>query len=1018
MAADRDLLFGLLALQNGLIDQDQLLAAFRDWTRDRTRPLAEILVARGDLEGDDRSAVENLAARHLRKHGNDPERSLASFPMGSMTRQRLAALADPQLDATLQHAPSQPAEPNAEQTVTMSVGSATAEGQRFRVLRPHARGGLGAVFVALDDELHREVALKQILDSHADDPTSRQRFLLEAEITGGLEHPGIVPVYGLGCDRAGRPFYAMRFIRGDSLKEAIEQFHQDRALQSDPERRSLALRKLLRRFLDVCNAIEYAHSRGVLHRDLKPGNIIIGKHGETLVVDWGLAKAQGKGDRLEPTGERPLVPSSASGSADTLPGAAIGTPAYMSPEQARGDLEALGPASDVYSLGATLYCLLTGKPPLEGSDLGALLRAVEKGAFPPPSKLNPRIDRALEAVCRKAMANRPEERYGSARALAEDIERWIADEAVTAYRDPLTTRLTRWGRRHRSLATALGVLLVTGFLGVTLGALLINRERSRAEANFRQARAAVDEYFTTVSESKLLNVPGLQPLRKELLDAARRYYEAFLREHGEDASVRSEAASASFRVGWVSQGIGETQQALASYRTATRLYEQLMRSQPDHLEFRRLAAIGHGAQGLALGGLDQVEAALEEHRKALAIREGIAAADPEDSRVQIDLARTLRNIGDLYRAVGKPEVALQEWDRAIAIARPLLDRPLPTASGPVDLTGRNNLSAIVREDLGSLLLDRAEVFREGGRKAEASASWNEGRGLFEALVRETPEDLSLQARLADCYANGYSLAYDLGRFPEAHEWIVRSVKLREAMAAANPSVVLYRRAWIEGLLNLGYIEQLLHQEDRSLATCRRAIELAESLLKIEPESAYTANLLCQGLTQSASLLCRSDRAAEGLSLARRGAEILEPIVAQQPEKVFHRSSFSNTLRALGRAEEANGHIEAAHRAYARAAEVDHALADRYPGCRYNEACALALLVRLAPLAEREHLAARAVATLKQAFAEGYSNLENMKLDPDLDTIRSRPEFKGLLGEIEQARDRVAGRDSVPPEKPH
>src|SRR5262249_6172262 len=156
--------------------------------------------------------------------------------------------------------------------------------------------------------------------------------------------------------------YAMRFIKGDSLKEAIERFHADASLPNDSGRRSLELRKLLRRFTDVCNAIDYAHSRGVLHRDIKPGNVIVGKHGETLVVDWGLAKALGRSEPGVDPGERTLMPSSASGSAETLPGSALGTPAYMSPEQARGELDRLGPRSDVYSLGATLYCLLTGKP--------------------------------------------------------------------------------------------------------------------------------------------------------------------------------------------------------------------------------------------------------------------------------------------------------------------------------------------------------------------------------------------------------------------------------------------------------------------------------------------------------------------------------------------------------------------------------------------------------------------------------------------------------------------------------
>ena len=304
--------------------------------------------------------LEGLAAAHLARHGGDAEQSLAALPAGRSTRESLAQIGDPAIDATLARVGSGSTEPDgdADRTASYAVGTATSDGQRFRVLRPHARGGLGAVFVALDAELHREVALKQILDAHADDPTSRQRFLLEAEITGGLEHPGIVPVYGLGTYGDGRPYYAMRFIRGDSLKEAIDRFHADDGLKSDPGRRSLGLHKLLRRFLDVCNAIDYAHSRGVLHRDIKPGNIIVGRHGETLVVDWGLAKATG--DSAESAEERTLRPSSASGSAETLPGSALGTPAYMSPEQARGELDRLGPRSDVYSLGATLYCLLTG----------------------------------------------------------------------------------------------------------------------------------------------------------------------------------------------------------------------------------------------------------------------------------------------------------------------------------------------------------------------------------------------------------------------------------------------------------------------------------------------------------------------------------------------------------------------------------------------------------------------------------------------------------------------------------
>ena len=187
--------------------------------------------------------------------------------------------------------------------------------------------------------------MKQILDQHADDPASRQRFLLEAEITGGLEHPGIVPVYGLGTYGDGRPFYAMRFIRGDSLKDAIAAFHADASLKARPRPPVAGTAQAAAAVPRRLQRDRVRPQRGVLHRDLKPGNVMVGKYGETLVVDWGLAKAVGRADPGAATGERTLVPSSASGIAETLPGSVLGTPAYMSPEQAAGDLDRLGPRS-------------------------------------------------------------------------------------------------------------------------------------------------------------------------------------------------------------------------------------------------------------------------------------------------------------------------------------------------------------------------------------------------------------------------------------------------------------------------------------------------------------------------------------------------------------------------------------------------------------------------------------------------------------------------------------------------
>ena len=237
----RELMFGLLALQNGLINQSQLVAAFHAWTLDKSRTLSKHLEDGGNLDADDCGAVEGLVSRHLKRTAGDMEKSLAAVSIGRSTRESLARLGDFDIDATLAHVAAgdgSTAEGNSPATRNYAVGTATSDGQRFRVLRPHAHGGLGAVFVALDSELNREVALKQILDHHADDPESRQRFLLEAEVTGGLEHPGIVPVYGLGTYGDGRPYDAMRFIRGDSLKEAIDRYHCNQSLKSEPRARA------------------------------------------------------------------------------------------------------------------------------------------------------------------------------------------------------------------------------------------------------------------------------------------------------------------------------------------------------------------------------------------------------------------------------------------------------------------------------------------------------------------------------------------------------------------------------------------------------------------------------------------------------------------------------------------------------------------------------------------------------------------------------------------------------------
>ncbi|MFO0845441.1 MAG: protein kinase [Gemmataceae bacterium] len=356
-------------------------------------------------------------------------------------------------------------------------------------------------------------------EGFADNDDLRRRFLVEAELTGRLEHPGVVPVYGLGVDEQGRPFYAMRLIRGVSLKDAIVGDTE----QADPAARIFRRRSLLTGFVEVCRTVAYAHWRGVIHRDLKPANVMIGSFGETFVVDWGLARPIENAE--EPL---PVLPD---GRPDVTRGA-IGTPAYMSPEQAEGPPAVVGVTSDIYSLGATLYTVLTGRPPFEAGTLDLTLAAVRRGDFPPPRQRDGSVPLDIQAVCLKAMALRPEDRYASAGELAQDVERFLADEPVTARREPKSERLRRFLKRHRTLALSLGILLLGSTLSLAIALARVS-DANRAE---REARAEAEESAARAGRQR----DEADAQRRQADEARRRADEARTRAEQSERKERRE----------------------------------------------------------------------------------------------------------------------------------------------------------------------------------------------------------------------------------------------------------------------------------------------------------------------------------------------------------------------------------------------------------------------------------------------------------------------------------------------
>ncbi len=816
---EENLLFGLMALQNGFIDQEQIIAAYEDWNHDRTRPLAEHFVARGDLDSRDRAVIEALVDRHLEKHEDDAEKSVAALIVGRANLEELSQY-ESTVGTTLSHLASGSKEnrdSNREGASRVIARPGAAAGQRFQVLRPYAQGGLGAVSVALDTEVHREVALKQILEKHVHDPVSRQRFLLEAEITGGLEHPGIVPVYGLGADTRGRPYYAMRFIRGDTLKETVDRFRQDESLRRDAGRRSLELRKLLRRFDDVCNAVDYAHGRGVLHRDIKPRNVIVGRHGETLLVDWGLAKVMGRSDQDE--GEGTLTPSDASGSTETLPGRAMGTAAFMSPEQAAGDLDRLAPQSDVYSLGATLYYILTGRPPVLG-DVGEVLRKTQEGDFPPPRQIDPSIFKPLEAVCLKAMALKPEDRYASARALADDIERWQADEPVSAWREPLAVRVRRWARKHRvAVAVGAGLVMATT-IALGISTALISRERNEAEAQGQQARQAI-QLLTGVAD--LAFDERLDPVQQEFLEKALAYYQKFTHRVATDPKVRLEHGRAHQQMGDIERKLGQSAASEKSYRRALELLGPLTGdSLLGRAARQSLARTQTLLADLLRGGTGPSDAE-SLIRRSLETLQALANDPSATNEDRLRLGQTLKSNADFLRLKGRLKHASLEYDQAISV--------LETA-----LAGERNRT----EGLNALALaidSRGRIQTEVGDLGKAETDFRHAVELLEGLVGKFPTIPRHREGLVQAYNSLGLIEENAARLPAAEDHFRRGLLLTERLSQDFPGRPEYQRLLARALMNL---EKVLSEQGRmkeSEPYILRAIEVNSRIAKTAPGDA-------------------------------------------------------------------------------------------------------------------------------------------------------------------------------------
>jgi serine/threonine-protein kinase len=733
-------------------------------------------------------------------------------------------------------------------------------GSRYRPIRLHRVGGLGQVWLAHDTVIGRDVALKELRPDRINSGLLRSRFVEEARVTGQLEHPSIVPLYDLlpgpteppsaeEDDSAG-PRYVMRFVSGQTLSEAVEIYHRRRA---EGTVTALDLAGLLDAFVSVCRAVAYAHSRHVLHRDLKGQNIIVGEFGEVLVLDWGLAKVTAGADAERvPT----PVPFTATAPRDeTQPGAILGTPAFMAPELANGGPAT--PATDVYALGAVLYSILTGQSPYDGDSALDVISKVR--ATPPthPRAINPGAPPALEAVCRKAMAREPAARYASADMLAAEVRRWMADEPVHAYAEPWSVRAARWARRHRTAVVGSAVLLVSVVVGLAVGTALIWREEQktaeqkraaerewvRAEKNLELARSLGPQLLDVVDQ-RLSRIARTEVIRKEIVTSAVQRVRDALGQQPEDPELRY----------WTAR----------LQRYSANLHRQL----------------------------NQLDVAGQLYTEATLMLDGLAVRAPEVPFYRDQLAETLRDQAQLLNRLGRLREAVTALDRSVGIAEQLA----------AEFPGK----ADYRRTLAISRIDRSGIQLTLGETAASEADARAAAETYRDLTRERVEGLDgLMVVLA---LNRLAVGLrELGRLDEAlpihAEAIERSAALRKQSPTNNNYEHFHGRSYVEQGKTLARLPERRREAEASFTASLPIWESLQTRYEKTPQYREWPALSYLERGQVRAATGRPGPAAEDFERARA---LFETLVGEAPDATSYRAGLGRACAALGRLALAGG----------------------------------------------------------------------------------------------------------------